>query len=121
MDGLPEDDFDRAEEEVKKPGTLVLCLGTSLRIVPIGLLPEKADKYVIVNLQQTPMDEDAALIIRAPVDKVMLELMENLGYPKWQEEAPPEIERVWTPAQYTRNSWPPPKKSDSDSSDNEEE
>lgn len=120
-DGLPEDDFDRAQDEIQTPGTLVLCLGTSLRILPIGELPAQAEKYVIVNLQETPMDDQAALIIRAPVDTVMLELMENLGHPKWQEEPIPDIERVWTPAQYTPNSWPPPKKPESDNSDTEEE
>ena len=118
-DGLPEDDFDRATEEIQKPGTFVLCLGTSLRILPIGELPAMAARYAIVNLQQTPMDEDASLIIRAPVDKVMAELMELLGFPKWQNESPPPIERVWTPAQFTPASWPP-RKADPESSDDEE-
>mmetsp|Transcript_27600 Transcript_27600/g.58975 ORF Transcript_27600/g.58975 Transcript_27600/m.58975 type:complete len:315 (-) Transcript_27600:197-1141(-) len=36
--------------------------------------------YVIVNLQQTPYDDGAALVVRAKVDDVMKGLMEKLGY-----------------------------------------
>lgn len=36
--------------------------------------------YVIVNLQVTPYDDDAALVIRGKVDDVMKELMKKLGY-----------------------------------------
>jgi NAD+-dependent protein deacetylase sirtuin 6 len=77
---------------------LVVCLGTSLRINPVGSLPSLAKKFVIVNLQATPYDDDASLIIRAKVDDVMKELMSQLGYPiKWQEE-PPLVEAQWKPA-----------------------
>lgn len=36
--------------------------------------------YVIVNLQETPYDDDATLVIRARVDDVMERLMIKLGY-----------------------------------------
>ena len=36
--------------------------------------------YVIVNLQETPYDDQAALVIRAKVDDVMERLMSKLGY-----------------------------------------
>jgi mono-ADP-ribosyltransferase sirtuin 6 len=36
--------------------------------------------YVIVNLQPTPYDDGAALVIRAKVDDVMREVMDKLGY-----------------------------------------
>ncbi|KAL7472459.1 hypothetical protein ACHAXS_012746 [Conticribra weissflogii] len=36
--------------------------------------------YVIVNLQVTPYDDDATLVIRGKVDDVMKELMKKLGY-----------------------------------------
>ena len=75
----------------------MLCLGTSLRIEPVGNLPLSAAKYVIVNLQKTPRDDRAELIIRAAVDEVMNELMILLGYPKWDEGEPCQIERVWQP------------------------
>lgn len=84
-DPLPELDFERSTAECKE-ADLVLCLGTSLRIEPAGSLPTLAKKFVIVNLQETPYDSEAALLIRAPVDEVMQSLMENLGYPNWQED-----------------------------------
>jgi mono-ADP-ribosyltransferase sirtuin 6 len=78
-DPLPEDDFDRAEQEVDR-ADLILCLGTSLRIQPVGSLPLRAKQFVIVNLQVTPIDTDAAMVIRAPVDKVMDDLL-RIGSP----------------------------------------
>ena len=42
--------------------------------------------YVIVNLQPTPYDDGAALVIRAKVDDVMREVMKKLGYGEdWKE------------------------------------
>jgi len=96
-DPLPADDLDRAYKECQKSGALVLCLGTSLRIQPIGDLPLEAEKFVIVNLQKTPHDERATLIIRGPVDEVMNELVVLLGYPSWQKDPEAPIERVWAP------------------------
>jgi mono-ADP-ribosyltransferase sirtuin 6 len=94
-DPLPEDDFERATEECEK-ADLALCLGTSLRIEPAGSLPKLAKKYVIVNLQETPMDQEAAMVIRGRVDDVMSNLMEQLGHPDWDDggDSPP-IERLW--------------------------
>eukprot|EP00980_Cylindrotheca_fusiformis_P031643 scaffold26740_cov157-Cylindrotheca_fusiformis.AAC.3 len=93
-DPLPEDDFNRAETEMDQ-ADLVLCLGTSLRIQPVGSLPLRAKQFVIINLQDTPIDEDATLVIRAKVDKVMDDLVQALGYAGWQSEPPPPIERRW--------------------------
>jgi NAD+-dependent protein deacetylase sirtuin 6 len=80
-----------------KDADLVLCLGTSLRIDPVGSLPLLAKRFVIVNLQATPLDDDASLIVRAKVDYVMEQLMVQLGYDaKWQDETP-SIEVMWKP------------------------
>jgi len=76
-DALPEDEFDLATLHCSK-ADLAICLGTSLRIEPAGSLPTLAKNYVIVNLQITPKDENAALVIRARVDDVMKDLMEKL-------------------------------------------
>ena len=92
-------DIDRAESECEQ-ADLVLCLGTSLRIDPVGSLPLKATKFVIVNLQATPHDESASLIIRGLVDDVMNSLMVGLGYPpNWKDATvnTTKIERVWEP------------------------
>lgn len=95
-DALPEKDFERAERECEM-ADLVLCLGTSLRIEPVGSLPLLARRFVIVNLQTTPKDEYAAMIIRAPVDDVMDDLLNRIGYEGWKTEPPATIERSWTP------------------------
>lgn len=105
-DDLPEMDWCRAEEECSK-ADLVLCLGTSLRIEPAASLctyptaaatdpsgeggtKKKGRKkmvmmkeklgFAIVNLQQTPYDESAALVVRGKVDDVMKAVMWKLGY-----------------------------------------
>lgn len=93
-DPSPEKDMERARVECENPGTLVLCLGTSLRILPVGDLPLLASKFAIVNPQQTHGDSDAALITRGTADDVVLV---QLGVPSWQEEPLPPIERVWKP------------------------
>lgn len=99
-DALPEEDFHRAEQACAL-ADVVLCLGTSLRIEPAGSLPSLGKKYVIVNLQPTPKDSDAALLIRAPVDTVMTHLVQSLLHvpPGWEKgksgEVAPPIERQW--------------------------
>lgn len=108
-DELPEFDLERAQLHCTQ-ADLVLCLGTSLRIEPAGGLPTKAEKFVIINLQETPYDKMAAMIVKAPVDKVMDELLTQLGYADWDSE--PEkikIERLW------ERPPPPPDDDDSDS------
>jgi len=94
-DALPEKDFERAENECDQ-ADLVLCLGTSLRIEPAGSLPLRAKRFVIVNLQVTPYDSAAAMIIRAPVDDVMDSVMIGLGFANWKDEPAYPIERIWT-------------------------
>lgn len=94
-DPLPEDDLERAENYCEK-ADLALCLGTSLRIEPAGSLPTKAKRYVIVNLQETPKDDRAALIIRCRCDDVLQTVMDKLGLEDWQD-AVPDIERVYRP------------------------
>lgn len=81
-DELPERDFAEARLRCRL-ADLVLCLGTSLRIEPAGSLPLLAERYVIVNMQRTPYDDRAALVIRAKVDDVMHDLMTKLGVRGW--------------------------------------
>lgn len=102
-DALPEEDFQRAEREFDQ-ADLVLCLGTSLRIEPVGSLPLRAKRFAIVNLQVTPLDSDAAMIIRANVDDVMESLMQALGYTSWIDDPPASIERRWTPGKNSATS-----------------
>lgn len=84
-DALPEDDWERAQTECSK-ADLVLSLGTSLRIEPAGLLPLRAKRFVIVNLQKTPVDKDATLTIGAGIDGVMAHVMNALEFGGWEDE-----------------------------------
>jgi mono-ADP-ribosyltransferase sirtuin 6 len=98
-------DMERVHAECEK-ADLVLCLGTSLRIEPVGSLPLLAKKFVIVNLQVTPKDEMASSIIRGRVDYVMQSLMSNLGYrDDWEDEPLPDIERMWKPDTDQNKEW----------------
>jgi hypothetical protein len=63
----------------------------------VGGLRLQAQHYVIVNLQETPKDDDAAMIIKATVDTVVDRLMRDLGYISWKDKLQPVIERRWTP------------------------
>ena len=75
-DPLPEDELALSEAHCEQ-SDLVLALGTSLRIEPAGSLPCLAKSFVLVNLQQTPKDGEASLIVRAPVDMVMRAVMRD--------------------------------------------
>jgi NAD+-dependent protein deacetylase sirtuin 6 len=98
-DALPEDDYERAQEECEK-ADLVICCGTSLRITPVGNLPLLAKKFVIINLQETPHDDMACLRIRGRVDLVFGMLMGRLGLnPRKAIDSPPLVEMVWTPGE----------------------
>ena len=94
-DHLPEDDWDRCHE-ICETADVILTLGTSLRMEPCASLVKLAKKYVIVNLQETPYDDEATLVIRYRVDDLMTLLLNKLGYPEtWESEVSnPEIQRV---------------------------
>lgn len=77
-DDLPEDEWQATEAEFAQ-ADVCLCLGTSLRITPAADLPFKAKRFVIVNLQETPHDRKATLVIKARVDAVMSHLLLQLG------------------------------------------
>lgn len=80
-DALPPKEMDPAEKHCKM-ADVVLCLGTSLQITPACNLPLKTlrggGKIVIVNLQKTPKDKKANLVIHGRVDKVIIGAMEFL-------------------------------------------
>ncbi|KAG2333194.1 hypothetical protein Bca52824_004374 [Brassica carinata] len=81
-DALPSKELDPAEKHCKM-ADLVLCLGTSLQITPACNLPLKClrggGKIVIVNLQKTPKDKKAEVVIHGFVDKVVAGVMESLN------------------------------------------
>jgi mono-ADP-ribosyltransferase sirtuin 6 len=80
-DALPEEQLQRAEKEADK-ADLILCLGTSLQITPICNLPlrtkRNGGKFVIVNLQKTPKNRHADLVIHGRCEEVIACVMDFL-------------------------------------------
>ncbi|GMH14492.1 hypothetical protein Nepgr_016333 [Nepenthes gracilis] len=81
-DALPPKEINLAEKHCRM-ADLVLCLGTSLQITPACNLPLKClrggGKIVIVNLQKTPKDKKASLVIHEFVDKVIAGVMNHFN------------------------------------------
>ena len=82
-----EDELIERAEGLVANADLIICLGTSLRIVPAAELPllvgtRRVDdiepRICIVNLQATPLDSRADLVIRRDVDEVMQFLYDSL-------------------------------------------
>lgn len=69
---------------------LHVVMGSSLRVSPACDMPrmtaEKGGKLVIVNLQKTPLDAYAALVIHGKCDEVMRIVMKKLKIeiPEWR-------------------------------------
>ncbi|XP_078162977.1 sirtuin 1 isoform X2 [Carex rostrata] len=82
-DALPDKEMDLAQKHCSA-ADLVLCLGTSLQITPACNFPfrclKNGGRVVIVNLQSTPKDKKASLVIHGLVDKVMEEVMRILHH-----------------------------------------
>ncbi|GMH35465.1 hypothetical protein BSKO_03333 [Bryopsis sp. KO-2023] len=80
-DALPEAELQKSEEHAQK-ADLAVCLGTSLQIIPACDIPletvNEGGRLAIVNLQKTPKDGDADLVIHSRVDEVMRSLMGRL-------------------------------------------
>ena len=84
-ESLPEKALDDAFAHAER-ADVCISLGSSLRVVPAADVPARVGrkaggKLIIVNLQATPLDGDAALLIRAKCDDVMRLLLEKLGAP----------------------------------------
>lgn len=83
-DALPDDKLDASEAHARD-ADLVVCLGTSLQIRPICNLPNVTKrgggKVAIVNLQKTPKNKLADLVIHGNCDQVMQQVMHALQRP----------------------------------------
>ncbi|KAL3198011.1 hypothetical protein MRX96_044586 [Rhipicephalus microplus] len=104
---LPEDAIDAADLHCRA-ADLILCLGSTLQIVPCGALPllakKTGGKIVICNLQPTKIDKSANLILRAYVDDVMEKLMKQLGIaiPSYSAECDPTKIKREAPMEYPK-------------------
>jgi NAD-dependent protein deacetylase/lipoamidase len=81
---LPADAFARAEQLVR--GTdLLLVVGSSLQVWPVAGLPESALAHggalAIVNDEETPLDPQAALVVRAPAGATLAAVAALLDSP----------------------------------------
>ena len=88
-DALPEAELQRAEAAADA-APLALCLGTSLQIVPACNLPLRAlraregkgcGKLVIVNLQATPKDKKATMVVHAKCDGFLAAVLRSMALP----------------------------------------
>uniref|UniRef100_K3Y901 NAD-dependent protein deacetylase SRT1 n=1 Tax=Setaria italica TaxID=4555 RepID=K3Y901_SETIT len=81
-DALPPEEMNSAKEHCRS-ADLVLCLGTSLQITPACNMPlmsiKNGGRVAIVNLQATPKDKKASLVIHGLVDKVIAGVMTKLN------------------------------------------
>ncbi len=84
---IPRDAFDRALEHSRK-ADLFLVLGSSLAVEPAALLPELAKEsgamLAIINLDPTPLDSKANLVINRRIGEVLAKL-ERILKPFLQE------------------------------------
>ncbi|WVZ84029.1 hypothetical protein U9M48_031110 [Paspalum notatum var. saurae] len=82
QDVLPPEEMNSAKEHCRS-ADLVLCLGTSLQITPACNMPlmsiKNGGRVAIVNLQATPKDKKASLVIHGLVDKVIAGVMSKLN------------------------------------------
>jgi NAD+-dependent protein deacetylase sirtuin 6 len=83
-DALPDEQLEAAEQHADQ-ADLMLCLGTSLQIRPICQLPLRTQRhggqFCLVNLQKTPKNQRAQLVIHARCDEVMEKVMAHLQRP----------------------------------------
>eukprot|EP00189_Rhodosorus_marinus_P013976 CAMPEP_0184746030 /NCGR_PEP_ID=MMETSP0315-20130426/8613_1 /TAXON_ID=101924 /ORGANISM="Rhodosorus marinus, Strain UTEX LB 2760" /LENGTH=444 /DNA_ID=CAMNT_0027218413 /DNA_START=169 /DNA_END=1503 /DNA_ORIENTATION=- len=80
-DPLPESELRRAEQETKL-ANLCIVMGSSMQMIPSRGLPQRTfrsgGKIVVLNLSDTHLDKQAAVVIRADLDEVMLRLLDAL-------------------------------------------
>ena len=68
----------------------MIAMGSSMRVNPAadmaGITARMGGKLVIVNLQKTPLDKDASLIIHSKIDDMFEILMKklNMQIPKFK-------------------------------------
>jgi len=81
-ENLPEKELTNAVNQ-SKAADLSIVMGTSMRVRPACELPtygkKNGGKMVIVNLQKTPYDSEAAMLVRCTTDDFMTLLLQELN------------------------------------------
>ncbi len=67
-----------AERTLQAGCDLLLAIGTSLSVYPVAGLPRLARQLAIINLQPTPYDGEAAVIIQQKISKTLGDLLNEL-------------------------------------------
>jgi len=75
---LPAKELDTATDKSHQ-ADLAIVLGTSMLVAPACVLPGYAKKMVICNLQKTPYDDEAKLLLRCKTDTLLKLLLIELG------------------------------------------
>lgn len=83
-DPLPYEDFYKAEKGLQECDLLII-IGSSLLVYPVADLPhiavDRGVKIIIMNLERTPFDKDATLVLRNRIDETCREINEFLKDP----------------------------------------
>lgn len=69
------DSYFEAEQALRAGCDLMIAAGTSLSVYPVAGLPRLAQKLAIINLQPTPFDREAAVVIRENTSLVLGDLL----------------------------------------------
>ncbi|BBG23638.1 NAD-dependent protein deacetylase [Sulfuracidifex tepidarius] len=79
--GEPVKEIERALK-IASRADLVMAIGTSLTVYPANLVPrtvkENGGRLIIVNMEETPLDEVADEVVRGQVEKVLPEIVEEI-------------------------------------------
>lgn len=75
-DPMPED-FNRAVDEARR-SDFMLVVGSSLQVAPAAYLPEMVERLGIINLEPTPYDKSALVVIHDKAGKVLPEVVKEV-------------------------------------------
>lgn len=76
-DAMPYE-FDLALKAVEKADTM-LVIGSSLRVMPVAYLPRQVENLIIINKDQTPYDNEAAVVIHESASVALERILESLN------------------------------------------
>jgi len=69
--------FFEAEQRLSSGCDLMLVIGSSLSVFPVASLPRLASHLIIINLQPTPFDEKADIVIREKCENILEDLVKE--------------------------------------------
>lgn len=67
------DDFQKAQEECFR-ADFALVIGTSLSVYPAAAIPQQVGAFAIINKEETPLDREAVMAVKAPVGETLVRL-----------------------------------------------